>query len=289
MSKTPVAAKGGAIATVQDGLTAFLKPEDITQDFGRGLEGADSQSFAVPFLRVLQKSTPVCDPDNPEYRPEAKPGHFINSVTGEVIDGKTGCYFVHCAFQRRFIAWAPRSSSESYLGDYSPSEVEAMRADGRAVEVDRRLYLRNPGDTAMPTPKTGTLLSDTRTHFGLVIDPEREKMSRVVLSLSSTQIRKSRQLMAALGEAMTVVNGQPVKPPTWASLFKLTTVFEQNDEGSWYGLRVEPQGWLRDFGKLKAASIYSAGRDFWESVTRGHAQANLSDSESKVEIADGAF
>ena len=52
---------------------------------GRGFEEADADSFAIPFLAMLQKGTPQADPDDPAYIKGAKPGMFMNTVTLELF------------------------------------------------------------------------------------------------------------------------------------------------------------------------------------------------------------
>lgn len=221
----------------------------MAEDAGTGMEGTDRESFAIPFLRVLQKISPQVDEADAAYIEGAKGGMLLNTVTGKVYDGKTGVTFLPSAYQRRFIQWAPRGSGQGYRGEYLPEDITKMRAAGEIDEVDGRMMI---GDDR---------LVDTRSHFGLVIDDD-GSVNQVVLPLSSTQIKKSKQLMSMLSAARV----QGVNPPTWMNRIKVTTVLESNDQGSWYGVRFEADGFI------DSPELYAAGKDFHDTIAAGEAK-----------------
>jgi hypothetical protein len=70
---------------------------DFLADIGGGMEGTDKESFAIPFLKVIQKTSPEVDEADAAYNAKAKPGMLMNSVTGELFNGKTGLTFLPCA------------------------------------------------------------------------------------------------------------------------------------------------------------------------------------------------
>ena len=44
-----------------------------------GFEGADFESYATPFLRILQQNSPQVLEDTDNYIPDAKPGYFFKT------------------------------------------------------------------------------------------------------------------------------------------------------------------------------------------------------------------
>jgi len=253
-------------------------PIDFAGDAGAGMEGADKESFAIPFLRVIQKTSPQVDEAAPEYDANAAPGMLLNTVTGRLYDGKKkGVTFLPCAFQRRFLLWAPRNEDGGFGGEYLPEDVAALRAEGKAVLVDGALY--QPDDNGKVNPKKSSRYADTRGHFGLLV--EDGKASPVLLSLVSTQIKKSKQLMSILTEARVETANGLQSPPTWMSKIKITTVLESNDQGSWYGVRFEADGFIED------GDLYAAGKAFHDQIIAGEAKANYEPAEG--EEADGKF
>jgi hypothetical protein len=99
------AAKGGAVQTSLNFAT----------DAGKGLEGTTKSDFAIPFLSMLQSNSPQV-----ETLKGAKAGMLVNTITNELFDE---AIVIPCAYQRRFVRWAPRSAGGGYRGDLSPLDV----------------------------------------------------------------------------------------------------------------------------------------------------------------------
>lgn len=119
-----------------------------------------------------------------------------------------------------------------------------MRERGEVVQVEGEgLFIADEDGNA--NAKKNDRLADTRSHFGLTYDPETGETQQVLLALSSTQIKKSKQLMSMLNNVKVKnASGSMVTPPTWVNQIRLTTVLESNSEGSWYGLKVEGEGFI---------------------------------------------
>lgn len=248
-----------------------VMPFNFAKDAGSGMEHVDRDSFAIPFLKVLQKGSPQCDAEKMDaaYNPKAKPGMLLNTVTGKLVPGKTGVIFLPCAFQRRFIQWGPRKLGGGFKGEHMPEDIAQLRLDEKVSELDGKLYLIPEA----PNEKKHDQLVDTRTHFGIVVDEEDGSCTQVIFPLSSTQIKKSKQLMSMLAAAR--IRG--ITPPTWMSRIRITTVPESNDQGSWHGVRFEADGFV------KSKELYAAGKDFYTIIAEGAAYANLADSEEDSE------
>jgi hypothetical protein len=265
-----MATKKNEVATT-DQQKAIALPMDFMADLGAGMEGADKDSYAIPFLRVLQKTSPQCDEADAAYIDSARPGMFYNSVTNKLYDGKAGVTFLPCAFQRRFMRWAPRNAENGgFKGEYMPEDVAQMRMEGKLVEQDGRLFV--PDSDGEVSDKRSDRMADTRSHFGLVVESD-GGASSVVLPLTSTQIKKSKQLMSMLSAVKVQGPSGMVTPPTWLNRIKLTTVLESNDQGSWYGVRVEGDGFVDN------AELYAAGKDFHAAIVAGEAKANYAEAE----------
>jgi hypothetical protein len=87
----------------QKASTALAIMSDLEQDAGAGFDGMTQEDYALPFLRLLTSTSPeVGEVDG------ALPGMILNSVTGELFDGKNGIAVVPCAYVRQYIEWTPR-------------------------------------------------------------------------------------------------------------------------------------------------------------------------------------
>lgn len=237
--------------------------DSMLADSGAGMETADKESFAIPFLTVLQKISPQVDEADAEYVEGAKGGMLINTVTKALYDGKEGIIFLPCAYQRRFLRWGSRGTSGGgFKGEVLPEEVARLREEGDVVERDGRLYF--PLEDGQVDEKRCDHLTDTRNHFGIIVDGD--NTSQALLSLTSTQIKKSKQLMSLLNAVKVPGPRGLVTPPTWVNQMRLTTVLESNDKGSWYGLKFTPEGFVAD------PELYAMAKAFHDIIVAGEAK-----------------
>lgn len=245
---------------------------EIESDAGTGMEGTDRETFAIPFMRVLQKSSPQCDETSSAYDPEARAGQFINTVSGERFDSVV---LLPCAFERRFILWAPRGADQGFLGQRLPEEVARERADGVIKEQDGALYY--PNEHGEVGPKKSTRLVDTRAHYALHLK-EDGTTEQVLLTLTSTQIRKSKKLMTMLNNVrIKAADGRVLQPPTWMSRVIAETVPESNEQGSWYGVKFQLDGLIED------KQLYEEGRAFHKSIAAGEVEVRHDSEEANKE------
>lgn len=256
---------------------------NFSADAGAGMEGADKDSFAIPFLRVLQPTSPQINEADGQYVEGAKGGMLFNTTTREVYDGKEGVVILPCAFQRRFIQWGPRGSDRGYLGEYLPEEIDALQEQGLVVrdEEDRKLYrLSEVGEK--PHEKKTDRVVDTRSHFCIVLDKKGRFLGRMLLALTSTQIKKSKQMMTMVDNARIDVDGVPTKPPTWMNRIIMTTVPESNDDGNWFGVQFAADGFI------DTQELYDSGKAFHASIKDGKAKADHSKGEGEAGPGGGS-
>ena len=129
--KKGVADADGGTAVAAPANTAVGQAMDFAADAGAGMEGADADSYAIPFLLVLQPMSPqVVD----GIVAGAKPGIYLNSVTNEVY-GETG-FFVPVAFKRNFIRWGARETGGGFKGEFTVAQAQELRASGTVKELD---------------------------------------------------------------------------------------------------------------------------------------------------------
>lgn len=274
-------ATGKALATT--GNKSLTKGKSFRADAGRGLEGATQEAFAVPFLIILQKGSPQVDEASGEMIKGAKAGMFFESVSKKFHDGKKGVFFIPCAFRWVFLRWGPRGTDNAgFKGEFKPEDVEAMKAKKQIVEGDRgRLYI--PDEKGNVNEKKCDRVADTRNHYGLLVDPENEEYIRILLSLSSTQIKKSRNMNTAIDNIRNTDEDGQYKPPTFSQKLRLTTVPEQNDLGTWHGIDYELAGELDPDDEFQA-NLYAAGRAFNQTVSKGQVVERYDD----IGAQDGA-
>ncbi len=292
--KTPVATKpgtpstGGEVAEVTKQASAVAvspSPESFFEEnAGAGMEGATVESFAIPFLSVLQKGSPQVDEASGAAIEGARQGMLFENVTGKMIDGKVGVKIIPCAYRRVFLRWAPKGATGSgFKGELLPEEVAQMQADGKVKELDGRLYV--PLENGTVDDKKCDRLADTRNHYVLIVEPETGNWTQALISLSSTQIKKSKMLMSALASVKMMGANGMFQIPSYGNVVQVTTVPESNDKGTWFGIS------FRLDGKNLVPDWQKAAKEFSASVHKGQVNVKYEEpsSESHDSGSDGKF
>lgn len=277
-SELAVQQNAGELALVGDA-------PDWMSDLGAGFEGTDSDSFAIPFLSVLQKMSPMCDEDDAAYVEGAKAGMIFNSVTREMVDGKEGMIIIPCAYRRHFIQWGGREGAETgFKGSFTTAEIDDMIKAGKIVEHEGKLL--GPLADGSVHEKKSDRYADTREHLVLIVNPD-GSTSNAILALSSSMIKASKMLMMMLNQKKVDTPRGKMTPPTFANLVKFTTKSQSNDKGTWSGAQFELAGMVMD------SRVYQEAKAFHHSIASGEVSADYTkapeSAASETEEVAGSF
>lgn len=278
MAKANTKTEKEVVAVTKSALS--ISEDMFAADAGSGMEGATSESFAIPFLSVLQKGSPQVDEASGAAIVGAKAGMLWDNVACRMFDGKEGVIIIPCAYRRVFLRWAPKGAQGSgFKGELSAEQVAKMRAAEQLADLDGRLYVPLPDGTV--NEKKCDRISDTRNHYVLLVDAATGNWAQALLSLTSTQIKKSKMLMSALASVKLTGPSGMYTPPTFANQVRLTTIPESNDKGTWFGTKFELAG------RVGRIELYAAAKAFHTSVSAGsvevkyEAQAETSETSSR--------
>lgn len=241
-------------------------------DFAAGMENTDKDSFAIPFLMILQKMSPLVDEDNVKHVEGAKAGMIYNTVTQDLFDGKTGLLVVPCAYKRSFVCWGGRDNGGGFKGEYAVEDVAEMVKNGAIVNVEGRLY--KPNEDGTVNPKKNDYYADTRTHFVITIDEETGEQSQAIVALAGTATKASRILMTLMQQKKVDTPNGRRTPPTFANLVRLTTIGQSNDKGSWSAPKFELEGMVKD------RALYEDARSFYKAFNGGGVKADFSKADN---------
>jgi len=253
------ASKDTEIATRDE---AALAPMELFESVpGEGFEGVTADDLAIPFLKLLQKMSDEVDKDASAYVEGAEAGMFLDTATGELTEEVE---FIACHYHRAMVEWRDRDSGGGFI---------AQHPVGHEAQFDRETR----GDKWTGRWRTGpeTHLVDTRYFFGLRLKSD-GTVSPAVISLSSTQIKKARTWVTKMrtlqGEN---ADGQKYQLPIFAGIWSLTSVHEENDQGSWHGFKIEKIGIIEDAELARAAAdargIFSSAASQFPPVSEGGA------------------
>jgi hypothetical protein len=226
-------------------------------DAGQGLN-MTQDDLALPFLKVLGQLSPECNKRDAKHVEGAEPGMIINTVTGEVYDGVKGIDVVPVHYKRQHIEWQDRGESQG-----APVKIYDAGDDLPSTTRDKfnKDRLAN-----------GNYLENTASHFVVILG---DSPTTALLSMKATQLKVSRKWNSMMmGLKMQGKNGM-FTPPTYSHIYKLKTVQQSNDKGTWFGWDVSRVGPISDPG------IYKIAKDFGANVSKGGVKVKHGEQESK--------
>ena len=226
-------------------------------DAGQGLN-MTQEDLALPFLKVLGQLSPECNKRDAKHVEGAEPGMIINTVTGEVYDGVKGIDVVPVHYKRQHIEWQDRGESQG-----APVKIYDAGDDLPSTTRDKfnKDRLAN-----------GNYLENTASHFVVILG---DSPTTALLSMKATQLKVSRKWNSMMmGLKMQGKNGM-FTPPTYSHIYKLKTVQQSNDKGTWFGWDVSRVGPISDPG------IYKIAQDFGANVSKGDVKVKHGEQESK--------
>jgi hypothetical protein len=230
-----------------------LDVNDMMKDSGSGLENVTSEDLAIPFLRVIQAMSPQINSRDGKYIDGCEQGDIFNTVDNTLYKGDDGITVVPVAYKRTYLEWLPERKGLAAVHDNSSILSQVVK------NVAGADYLEN-----------GNQLSTTANHYVLVLD-DKGGFSNAIVALSGSQLKKSKKwnsIMSAL--KIRTSDNKVFTPPTFSHKYKLKTVMEQNDQGSWFGWDVSLDAPLGNDDGF----IYSAAKQFSQNINSGSVKAS---------------
>lgn len=198
---------------------AIVLPAGFDIPDGAGLEDADRDSFAIPFLAVLQKTSPQADADHEAYIDGSKPGMLLDTVANDLIDPeKEDVKIIPCFYRRAFIEWKTRNEGGGFVREHSVVDAENLLKQSSRNESNQDIL------------PNGNQIVDTRYHYVILVRGD-GNLQPMVITMSSTQVKKSKRLNSDL----KLQTDAGVLRATFQRLYKVKTVTESNEHGSWRG------------------------------------------------------
>ena len=229
-------------------------------DAGEGIANIKQEDLALPFLKVLGQLSPEVNKKDAKHVEGATPGMIINTVTNELYDGEKGIEVLPVYYKRQQIEWQDRGESKG-----APVNIYDAGDDIPKTTRDKSFKDRLAN---------GNYLENTVSHFVVLLG---KTPTTALISMKATQLKISRKWNSMMmGIKMQGKNGL-FTPPTYSHIYKLKTVQQSNDKGTWFGWDVSKVGPITDKG------IYEIAKGFSNNVAKGAVQAKHGDSEPKSE------
>lgn len=242
---------------------ALAAMDEMETDADSGFENADSESYAIPFLRVLQDLSPQVKKQRGEFIPGAEPGMILNTVTEDVYsadssEDNTGVIVIPCYYRRAFIEWIPRDQGGGFVDEHPVGTEKGLQRDGgKFITSD------------------GNELLDTRYHYVLLLNDD-GGFEPALITMTSTQIRKSKSWMSMMSRLkLKNSQGKSFTPPMFSHKYRLQTKPESNDQGDWYGWHITLESRL----SAEDVELYEAAKSFRNAIKAGEVRESAPDTD----------
>ena len=245
MAKNEVAVKngGGAVAVIDDDLLSL----------GTGLEDTSSDDFAIPFLQLLQALSPQLNKNDGKYVKGAEQGNIFNTVTGEATDGDDGLIVVPCYYNKKYLEWAPRESGGGLINTHDSRDILSQ-----TTKNERGQFVLD----------NGNYIAETAQFYVMVCNEDETEWTQAVIAMTSTQLSKARKWVSQMKQRRVKNSaGAMVEAPMFLFKYRLKTVAEQNDRGSWYGWSIGLEG------QASNRDMILEGANFLKMIKAGEVQA----------------
>ena len=232
------------VAKKEESLPTLTNLEEFS---GQGTENITARDTKLPILKILYANSPVLDESDGKYNEKAKQGDIYNEITGSLYKSREGIYVVPCLFINTFNEWADR-------GD-SPGRPIKIHLDSSIMNKTSR------SDDNKDRLESGHYVEDTGNHFVYILDKNFNPIESGLITMKSTQKKKSKKWNAMMqSKRMKGKNGYFI-PPSWASVYKLTTNKESGSGNTWYGWEVE---FVRFLDKPTDSGTLEVTKGFYE-------------------------
>jgi len=192
---------------------------DYGEMAGAGTENVTANDIAIPFLNVLQSNSPQLAKGDPQYIAGVEAGDILNLVTGEVIDGEEGFFFVPVYRDHCVVEWVPRQKGGGFVARHDLEAEPVLKSEP------------NPEKPALRVAPNGNDLQETYYLYGMIISsPEAEEPEDYgIIAFKSTMIKTIKRLNYRLQKVELGFN-----PPLFAHRLKFAIRQESNRHGRWY-------------------------------------------------------
>ncbi len=241
-----------AVATKKNAELSVDIMDDIFDTAGDGA-AFSADEMQIPFVRILQALSPQLNKKKPEYIEGASSGDMFNTVTGEIWDGEEGAVVIPCYQVTKYLEFTPREEGGGYRGEIAPNDPILQKTS------------RMGSKEVLPH---GNELVKSDQHYCLIVSSD-GVLQPAVIDMKSSQLKVSRRwkTQIAMQKIKHPKTGQQVTPALYATMWRLSTTEESNDQGSWGNYLVAKEGLVPD------RDTFMEAKSFRESIMAGEVKA----------------
>ena len=245
-------------AVAKKSSTAVADGAAFSEFAGAGLENVEASDLLIPRLAILQALSPQCNPNKPEHIEGATPGQICDVGLGELLTSPALFLPVH--FSKVWIEWAPRNTGKGLVAIHPDNSVLAdCKPDDKGKPIVQ------VGD------RKGNYVAETAQFFGFNLSSNSQMC---FIPMTSSQLKNSRKLNTlASSEKAVDSNGNEFTPPLFYRTYELSVAAESNNDGDWFGWKVDRGPLLQELDGWEA--MLERAVKFRDQIKSGEATADV--------------
>jgi len=256
------------------------KISEATNDALRSLMSADTEEYQddtnmgdlqIPRLKILQAMSPELQKANvSKYVEGTEAGDLFNTLTQKTIRGDEGLLFVPIKRRVIYLEWKGTDGKGVLVNNYE--------------EDDSAFHEATINKEGLHISKTGNNIVKTYETLGFVIDIENKDFQTIMISMSKTQTKKMKKFNSLIRLLQDPVTKKQF--PEYAGVYKITSIIESNDHGSWFNYEIDFKYKL-DAPELKGLGsiIYNKAKELRESYQTVSYKTNYKEEEP-IEVSE---
>lgn len=247
---------------------------DFGEDAGAGLQNVTMDERSIPFIKILQSTSPECDKSKPSAKliKEAQSSQLFKTSTRELFDGEVGMDFIPVHRDCNFVEAQPLVAGGGFVGIRPANDPEVLALRAKA------------GKFKVLISSTGTELVETYYIYGYFLASPTYKFP-ALLRFKSTQIPYYKSFVdTCLSIEYPNSKGGTSNPPLFAHRWHLSSMPDSNKKGSYFSHRLAMVNGATALNPRPALvrqdnPLYALCKEFYASIQKGHVQANFKDAD----------
>jgi len=209
------------------------------KDAGMGMETASEDEFKLPLIKILYSSN-MPDIENTITGTPVSEGCIYNQTSGKVYDGKDGFTVVPVYYKRSFNEWAEMTEANNRPVAVYQKKPEGLRREGNKDILPNDNYVE-----------------DTGNWFVMVLDNNDVVIDQGLITMKSTQKKKSNEWLQKLRSNIVVKDGKSLIPPGYMTKYRLATTRQESGKYKYFGWNIRFEGYLQNVETIQKTKTFA--------------------------------
>lgn len=236
---------------------------------------ATQEEIILPRITLLQNLSDAVTKGNPKKIEGAEAGDLLEVITETVYKAETGILFVPVKMFVSYIEWEgePKGKIINNYGDDATFYIQQKNAG--KINTKGKVIGTAPNRT----------IEKNINYYGYILNEKNNETSPVLIPFSKTKVKIAQKFNTMI--LSKKIDGKNLPP--FSYIYRIFSVLEQNEKGSWANYKVENHKSLFELEKEVALRIYNDAKKDRKAFEEGQKKINMSfDDEDLSETVDSS-